>query len=229
LWGDPYNKKLFSRGLELWCTTMTYWHNHSRYEPVVRHLSVATSTNSLSLSLPPSLSLSGASSSDIPLQAASSSSIYAEAEGLRHLASQAVRLQLVKTKLSGFTKWKPNKAKAGQVGKGIQHLGNLGTPKQGETPTSTSERPKPEGSTPTERIIRLLKNSMGSRVPDTHEEVLTSIKISSRKTIMKTGLQRMNSHHPQSIVLGVPWGSKKRTATPEVLHAGGRSTRVSFC
>jgi hypothetical protein len=49
------------------------------------------------------------------------------------------------------------------------------------------ERPRPEGSMPTERIIRLLKSPMGSGVPDTHEEALTSIKISSRKTFMKTG------------------------------------------
>jgi hypothetical protein len=93
----------------------------------------------------------------------------------------------VKTKLSGFTKRKLKKVKAGQVGTGIEHLGNLRAPKQGETPTGTSDRPKPEDSTPTERIIRLPKSPMGSRVPDTHEETLTSIKISSRKTIMKTG------------------------------------------
>jgi hypothetical protein len=47
---------------------------------------------------------------------------------------------------------------------------------QGATPTRTAKRPRPEGSTPTERVT-LPKMPRDSRVPETSREVLTNIKI----------------------------------------------------
>jgi hypothetical protein len=95
-----------------------------------------------------------------PLQGASSSSIPAEGEGLRHLASGVGRLHLAKTKLSGCAEQKLKKARASQAGTGgTQQLGNGGMPKQGETLTGASKRPRCEGSTPTERVSPLKRTT----------------------------------------------------------------------
>jgi hypothetical protein len=50
---------------------------------------------------------------------------------------------------------------------------------------------------------------MGSGVPDTHEEALTSIKISSRKTFMKTGWQRVNKPLSSKNWVGCSMGLQK--------------------
>jgi hypothetical protein len=114
-----------------------------RDEPIVRNLPEVLSRTPVPR----------VSSSDTPLWGASSSSTPAEREGLRHLASGVSRLHLAKTKLSGCARWKLKKARASQAGTGgTQQPGNGGMPKQGETPTGASKRPRPEGSTPTERV-----------------------------------------------------------------------------
>jgi hypothetical protein len=69
------------------------------------------------------------------------------------------------------------KAKASQAGtRDTQQPGNVGIRKQGETSTRTSKRPRPEDSTPTERV-RPPKWPRDSSDPGTYEEVLTDIKI----------------------------------------------------
>jgi hypothetical protein len=93
-------------------------------------------------------SLLGASGSSLPLQGASGSSIPEEREGLRHLASGVSSIHLAKTRLSGCARRKLKKAKASQAGTGgNQQPGNGDMPKQGETPTGASKRPRSEGST----------------------------------------------------------------------------------
>jgi hypothetical protein len=70
------------------------------------------------------------------------------------------------------------KAKVGQTGtRDTEQLGNLGTPKQGETLTGTSMRPRPEGSATTERI-RPPGRPRDSRGPGSYMKALTNIKIS---------------------------------------------------
>jgi hypothetical protein len=52
--------------------------------------------------------------------------------------------------------------------------------KHGETLTRTSKWPRPDGGTPTERIIPL-ENARYSKGPVTYKEALTKIKISILK------------------------------------------------
>jgi hypothetical protein len=86
--------------------------------------------------------LLGASSSDISLQGASSSSTTAD-RGLRHLASGVGRLHLARTKLSGCARQTLKKARASQSGTGgTQEQGNAGIPKQEKISTGTSKRPR---------------------------------------------------------------------------------------
>jgi hypothetical protein len=94
-----------------------------RDEPVVRNLPKVTSRTLLS----------EVSSSDIPLQGASSFSTPTEGKSLKHLASGVGRLHLVRTKLSGSTRQMLKKATASQVGiRGTQQPGNAGICKQGK-------------------------------------------------------------------------------------------------
>jgi hypothetical protein len=87
------------------------------------------------------------------MQEASSSSIPAEGEGLKHLASGAGRLHLVRTILSACIRWKMKTARASQAGtRSIQQLGNICMPKLKETLTGTSKRPRPKGCTPVEKV-----------------------------------------------------------------------------
>jgi hypothetical protein len=69
------------------------------------------------------------------------------------------------------------KARASQTGtRGTQQPGKIGIPKQGEISTRTYKKPRPEDSTPTERV-RPPKRSRDSSGPGTFEEVLTNVKI----------------------------------------------------
>jgi hypothetical protein len=132
-----------SRGTDITSEPNAEVSTKGRDEPVVRNLPEVTSRTSFL----------GVTSSDTPLQEARGSSTPAEGEGLGHLASGAAGLHLVRTKLSGCAKWKLKKAKASQAGtEGIQQPGIVGMPTQGQTPTGTSKRPRPAGSTPTERV-----------------------------------------------------------------------------
>jgi hypothetical protein len=56
----------------------------------------------------------------------------------------------------------------------------MGMPRQGETPSGTSTRPRPEGSTLTERV-RPPKRHRDSRGPGTYKEALTNTKIANLK------------------------------------------------
>jgi hypothetical protein len=92
-------------------------------------------------------------SSKTSLPGASGSSIPAEREGLRYIASGVSRIHLAKTRLSGCARRKLKKAKASQAGTGgTQQPGNDGMPKQGEAPTGASKRPRSQESTPTEWV-----------------------------------------------------------------------------
>jgi hypothetical protein len=123
------------------------------------------------------ISLPGAGGSSIPLQGGSGSDIPGEREGLRHLTSGVSRIHLAKTRLSGCARRKLKKAKASQAGTGgTQEPGNGGKPEQGETPTGASKRPRPEGSTPMERV-NTPKRPRDSRGPGTYREALTDTKI----------------------------------------------------
>jgi hypothetical protein len=84
----------------------------------------------------PRIPLLGVSSSDIPLQGASSYSNAIVREDLGHLVSEVGGISLAKKALSGAARWKPNKAKAKTSKtrtRGIQQAGNVGAPNQGET------------------------------------------------------------------------------------------------
>jgi hypothetical protein len=74
-----------------------------------------------------------------------------------------------------------------RLNQGSHHAGNLGIPKQEETTTRTSKRPRPECSTPTERV-RPLKRTRDSRKPRTDKKPLTNIKIA----IFKVGYPQDN-------------------------------------
>jgi hypothetical protein len=64
-----------------------------------------------------------------------------------------LRLHLVKTKLSTFSRWKAKKGRGSQGGAMVtQQLGSLGKRKQEETLIRTSKRLKPEDSTTTESV-----------------------------------------------------------------------------
>jgi hypothetical protein len=146
----------------------------SRDEPVVTHLQVAT----------PRASLLEASSSDIPLQSASSCSTPAEGEGLRHLASGVCRLHLANIKLSGCDKWKLKKARASQAGTGAPSIRGIWVcrekPKQGPLRGQSL------------RAVSLRKGSHLQKSPETLEHLgylrrlwPISREISSRRTILK--------------------------------------------
>jgi hypothetical protein len=95
---------------------------------------------------------SGVSSPDMPRHGISSSSTLTE-DGLSHLASRTGRLHLARSKLSECARQKLKKARASQAGNGgSQQPGNAGIPKQGETLTWTSKRPRPANSTSMERV-----------------------------------------------------------------------------
>jgi hypothetical protein len=59
--------------------------------------------------------------------------------------------------------------------KGTQQPGNVGAPKQEETSSRTSKRPRPEGSTPTDKG-RLPKSPRDSNGPGIYKEALTKMK-----------------------------------------------------
>jgi hypothetical protein len=87
------------------------------------------------------------------------------------------RLHLEKTKLSACTRRKLKKARASQAGTGgSQQPGNISMPKQEETPTGATKKPRPERSTPTERA-RPPKGPRDSSGSWTYNEALTNIKI----------------------------------------------------
>jgi hypothetical protein len=144
-----------------------------RDEPVLRNLPDVTSRTVLL----------GVSSSDTPMQGASSLSIPAQGEGLRHLASGTGRLHLSRTEPSGCARQKLKKASASQAGtRSTQQVRNVGMSKLGETLTGTSKRPRSDGSNPVERA-RPSKRPKDSSGPGTYEykEVLTNIKIAISK------------------------------------------------
>jgi hypothetical protein len=133
-------------GWKLWCTvkgpSCVGISAKDRDEPVVRNLSEVKSKTILL----------GVSSTDIPLQGTSTSSI-PTAGGLGHIVSGVGELLLAKKALSGCARRKLKKARAwaSKAGTGgIQQPGNAGAPKQGETPTETLKRPRSKGSTPTQ-------------------------------------------------------------------------------
>jgi hypothetical protein len=104
-----------------------------RDEPVSRNLPELTSRTLLL----------GVCNSDTPMQGASSSSIPAAGEGLRHLASGAGRLHLSTTELFGCARQKLIRAKASQAEtRSTQQLRNVYMAKLEETPTGTSKRPR---------------------------------------------------------------------------------------
>jgi hypothetical protein len=114
----------------------------SRDKPMVRHLPKVNPKNPLL----------GVSRTDTSLQEASTSN-RPTAEGQGHLVSQAGGTRLAKKALSGYARRKLKKirVRASKAGTGgIQQPENVGTPKQGETSTETSKRPRSEGSTLTE-------------------------------------------------------------------------------
>jgi hypothetical protein len=76
------------------------------------------------------------------MQGASSSSITAEGEGLRHLASGVGKLHLARVKLSACAKQNLKKEEA------KQEPGSPSMSKLGETLIRPSKRPSSEGSTP---------------------------------------------------------------------------------
>jgi hypothetical protein len=124
---------------------------------------------------------SGVSSTDTPLQGASTSSIPTAGEGLGHTCtvSGVGELCLAKKALSGCArrKLKKARARASEAGTGgIQQSGNAGAPKQGETPTETLKRPRSVGSTPTV-TASAPKRPRDSKGPGTYKVTLTNIKI----------------------------------------------------
>jgi hypothetical protein len=113
----------------------------------------------------------GISSTEIPLQGASTSSISAAAEGLRHLVSVSGvdGFRLAKNIFPGCAKRKLKKARARatEAGTGgIQQPENADEPKKGEASTENLKRPKSEGSTPTEKA-RAPKRPRDSSGPET--------------------------------------------------------------
>jgi hypothetical protein len=83
----------------------------------------------------------------------------------------------VKTILSGHARWKLKKARVSQSGAGgTQQPGKVGMPKHGERQTRPAKRPRPEGSTPSERV-RPPKMSRDSRGPGTFKKALTNIRV----------------------------------------------------
>jgi hypothetical protein len=122
----------------------------------------------------PRTTLLGVSSTDTPLQGASTSSI-----PTGQVVSGVGGLRLAKKALSGCTrrKLKEARARASEAGtRGIQQPGNAGTPKQGGTSTETIRRPRSEGRTPTE-TARAPKRPTDFRGPEIYKEALTSTKI----------------------------------------------------
>jgi hypothetical protein len=99
------------------------------------------------------ITLMEVSLTDTPLQGASTSSKIVEKEGQGRLVPQTGELRLAKEALSGYTRRKLRKTKAGtseaSTG-GFQQPGNASGLKPGETSTKPSKRPRSEGSTPTE-------------------------------------------------------------------------------
>jgi hypothetical protein len=69
------------------------------------------------------------------------------------------------------------KARASQAGTGsTQQMGNTGMHKLEETLTGTSKRPRPESSTPVEKV-RPPERTKDSSGPGTYKEALTNIQI----------------------------------------------------
>jgi hypothetical protein len=137
-----------------------------RDKPVVRNL-----TNVKLMTLP-----LGVSTTDTPLQGASSSSIPTAGEGLGHLVSGVGGFHLAKKALPGCARRKLKKARvrASKASTGaIQQPGNVGAHKQGETSTETPKRPRSEGTTPSE-MARSPKRPRDSSGPGTYKEALTN-------------------------------------------------------
>jgi hypothetical protein len=121
--------------------------------------------------------LLGVSSTDIPLQGASTSSTPTAGEALGHLVSGVGRLRLAKKALSACTrrKLKKARARASEANTGrTQQPGIVSTPKQGETPTETLKRPRSKGSTRTEEA-RTPKRLRDSKGPGTYKEALANM------------------------------------------------------
>jgi hypothetical protein len=81
-------------------------------------------------------------------------------------------------------------------------------PKQGETLTGTSNRPRPEGSIPT-------KGSDLQKSPGTYKEALTNTKIAILKeNHHKDKLTENEQDHNLEAGKGVSWNSKRRCLPP---------------
>jgi hypothetical protein len=77
------------------------------------------------------------------------------------------------TKLSVCARRKLKKARACHAGtRGTQQPGNVGMPKLEETLIGVANKPRPDGSNPTERV-RPIKRPRNSRGPRTYKEALT--------------------------------------------------------
>jgi hypothetical protein len=95
--------------------------------------------------------------------------------------SREVTLSLRSTQAKLSARWKLEKARASQAGTVCTQLPeNVGMPKHGGTKTRPAKRPKPEGSTPTERF-RPLKIPRDSRGPGTFKKALTNIMVAISK------------------------------------------------
>jgi hypothetical protein len=118
--------------------------------------------------------------------------------------------------------WKLKKARASQAGPGgTQQPGTIGMPKSGETLTRNTTRPRPEGSTPTKRV-RPPKRPRECSGPGTYKEALTNIRIAIfKENHPENTLTENEQDHILEAGKGVSWNSKRTTATPEVLQAGG--------
>jgi hypothetical protein len=143
-------QKVGSSGVPLWGSVAT---SESAVE-----ISAKGSDESVVRNLPEvkrEITLLGVSSTDIPLQEASTSSTHTAGEGLAHPVSGVRGLRLAKKALSGCARRKLKKARSGAskaVTGGSQQPGNTDSSKQGKTPTDTFKKPRSEGSTPTEKV-----------------------------------------------------------------------------
>jgi hypothetical protein len=131
----------------------------------------------------------------------------------------------VKKALSGCARWKFKKARASASEAetwGIQQPGNASAPKQGETSTETSKRPRSENSTPTE-MARTPERTRDFSEPGTYKEALTIIKI----TILKETYPEDKLNDDNQTYFWRSWercyvGLSMRTTTPKVLQARER-------
>lgn len=177
-----------------------------RDEPLVQNLPEAK----------PETTPLGVSSTDIPLQGASTSSIPTVGEGLGPQVPVVSGFRLVK-KLSGCARRKRKMAGArpSEAGTGgIQQPGIAASPKQGETPTRTFKRPRSEERTPTE-MSRALKRSRDAKGPETYNETVTNVKVAIfRETYPEDKL----TEGDQNSILDVLGGVLRRTPSRELPH-----------